>query len=79
MPVEALLDIIFSPKGTALASEPCLAQNMPATTATPPRLEPATLPLLDEEQRVIAAIALSAFVADVTAVESVDVLMACNI
>jgi len=49
MPVEALLDIIFS-KGKALASEPCLAQNMPATTTTPPRLEPATLPLLDEEQ-----------------------------
>ena len=40
----------FFPKGTALASEACLAQNMPATTATPPRLEPATLPLLDEEQ-----------------------------
>jgi hypothetical protein len=48
MPVEALLDVIFS-KGKALASEPCLAQNMPATTTTPPRL-PATLPLFDEEQ-----------------------------
>ena len=53
---------------------------MPANTATPPRLEPATLPLLDEEQvyspRLICRPSMLTLLN--TAVEAVDVLMACH-